>query len=84
MDNQAKELKTPLGFTSKNETNALITMPQLFDLLKLVETLSNWAMFIKQENFNADNIRYYFEEDLVEVENDKGEKIKQLRADFWN
>lgn len=93
---ETKQEKIPLGFTSKNDVNALVTMAQLFDLLRIIETLSNWGMFVKQENFNADNIRYYFQEDLVPVtdeqgnpvmiKNQKGEEVpqQQLRKDFWN
>ncbi len=76
--------KVPIGFTAKNNTTALVTMQQLFDLMRVVETLGSLTTFLKQENFNNDNIRYYFEEDIVEVENDKKEKVKQLREDFWN
>lgn len=83
---QPEEQKVPLGFTAKTESKPLITFQQFFDLIRAVDTLSGLTTFLKQENFNADNIRYYFKEDLVDVINEQGETTtqKKLREDFWN
>lgn len=79
--------RIPIGFTAKNDTSPLITFQQFFDFMRILDSMNNLLNFVKQENFNADNIRYYFPEDLVdvEVENEKGEKVmqKSLREDFW-
>jgi|SRR6187402_1797968 len=90
-----EETPTPIGLTARNETTPLITFQQFFDLMRVLDSMNNIVNFIKQENFNADNLRYYFPEDLVEVfdkegnpvmiKNQKGELVqdKQLRGDFW-
>jgi hypothetical protein len=76
--------KVPLGFTARADKPALVTFQQFFDLMRILDGMNNIINFVKQENVNADNIRYYFEEDLVETTNEKGEKTKALREDFWN
>jgi len=83
---QPEAQRVPLGFTAKTDSKPLITFQQFFDLIRAVDTLSGLTTFLKQENFNADNIRYYFKEDLEDVVNDQGEITtqKKLREDFWN
>lgn len=88
--------RTPLGFTARDDKNATVTMTQFFDLMKVVSTLSNLVNFVKQENFNNNNIKYYFQEDLVEAKDKDGNTIMTkdqegkdvpqmvLRSDFWN
>ena len=40
-------------------------------------------IFLKNENINNDNLRYYFEEDVVKTTNEKGEIVETIREDFW-
>lgn len=84
---QTEELpKTPnpIGFTAKSNTTPLITFEQFFNLMRILDTFNNLVNFVKQENFNADNIRYYFPDDLVEVTDETGKTSKQLRPNFWD
>ena len=93
---EQKESRIPLGLTAKNDTFPQINFQQFFDLMRSLDALNNVVNFIKQENFNADNIRYYFEEDLQDavdkegstilVKNNKGELVPQkiLKPDFWD
>ena len=76
--------KSPLGFTAKTDVPAFVTFQQFFDLMRVVDTLSTLVSFIKQENFKADNIRYYFDTDLVETIDENGKTVKILKEDFWN
>lgn len=88
---QEKEAPIPLGFTARTDKPTLVTSQQFFDLMKAVDVLSNIVSFIKQENVNQDNIRYYFEEDIVDAKDEQGNVIlgqdgkpqKALRPDFW-
>jgi hypothetical protein len=84
LDIDKQDQKVPLGFTARNDKPALVTFQQFFDLMRVVDSLNNLVNFVKQENFNADNIRYYFEDDLIETEDENGKKVKTLRQDFWN
>lgn len=81
---EVQQEKIPLGFTARADKPALVTFQQLFDIMRILDGMNNVVNFVKQENVNADNIRYYFEEDLVETTNEKGEKTKALRDDFWS
>ena len=77
-----QEEKLPKGLTAR--PNALpITFPQFFDLLRLADAFSHLMIFLKNENINNDNLRYYFEEDVVKTTNEKGELVETLREDFW-
>jgi hypothetical protein len=87
-----QEAKVPLGFTARTDKPVIVTSQQFFDLMKAVDVLSNIVSFIKQQNVDGDNIRYYFEEDLVDATDEQGNAIlgqdgkpqKSLRPDFWN
>jgi hypothetical protein len=89
---QQEEQKVPIGFTAKTDKSAVVTFQQFFDLMKILDNMNNVINFIKQENFNADNIRYYFPEDLTDAKDEQGNPIlnkegkpqKVLREDFWN
>lgn len=80
MENQQQ----PLGFTAKTDEAPLITFQQLFELFRLAEVVSGWALNIKQENLTKEKIKYYYKEDLVETEDEQGNKVQKLRDDFWN
>lgn len=87
----ADEQKVPLGLVSRTDSNALLTFQQLFDILRVAEAFSNLVLFLKNENLNKDLLRYYFEEDLVEAKDEKGNPIlqdgkpqKTLRSNFWD
>lgn len=89
---EQEQAPTPIGFTARTDKPMLVTSQQLFDLMKAVDVLSNIVAFLKQENVNNDNIRYYFEKDIVDAKDEQGNVIlgqdgkpqKALRADFWN
>ena len=88
---EEKKEPLPLGFTARTDNPILVTSQQFFDLMKAADVLSNIVNFIKQENVNQDNIRYYFEEDIVDAKDEQGNVIlgqdgkpqKALRPDFW-
>lgn len=80
---QEENQKVPLGFTARTDKPISITSQQFFDLMRVLDGLNNVVNFVKQENINNDNIRYYFEEDLVHTEED-GKKVSKLRDDFWD
>ena len=91
MENKKEEAPIPLGFTARTDKPIFVTSQQFFDLMKAADVLSNIVNFIKQENVNQDNIRYYFEEDIVDAKDEQGNVIlgqdgkpsKALRSDFW-
>jgi len=76
--------KSPLGFTAKTDVPAMVTFQQFFDVMRIVDTLNTLISLIKQENFKADNMRYYFDTDLVETTDENGKIVKTLREDFWS
>lgn len=88
---QEQNAPTPLGFTAMTDNPILVTSQQFFDLMKAVDVLSNIVAFVKQQNIDNDNIRYYFEEDIVDAKDKDGNVIlgqdgkpqKSLRLDFW-
>ena len=88
---QEEEAPVPIGFTARTDKPIFVTSQQFFDLMKAADVLSNIVNFIKQENVNQDNIRYYFEEDIVDAKDEQGNVIlgqdgkpsKALRSDFW-
>lgn len=90
--NKEEKKSIPLGFTAKTDAPILITSQQFFDLMKMVDVLSNIVAFIKQQNIDNNNIHYYFEEDLVDAKDQNGNTIlgqdgkpqKSLREDFWD
>ena len=91
MAKKKEEAPIPLGFTARTDKPIFVTSQQFFDLMKAADVLSNIVNFIKQENVNQDNIRYYFEEDIVDAKDEQGNVIlgqdgkpqKALRPDFW-
>lgn len=91
MEEQAKEQKIPIGFTARTDQNIILTPQQFFDMMKAMDVLSNIVAFVKQQNIDNDNIRYYFEEDIVDAKDQDGNIIlgqdgkpqKALRPDFW-
>ena len=88
---EEKKEPLPLGFTARTDNPILVTSQQFFDLMKAVDVLSNIVAFVKQQNVDNDNIRYYFEEDIVDAKDQDGNIIlgqdgkpqKSLRLDFW-
>ena len=91
MAKKKEEAPIPLGFTARTDKPIFVTSQQFFDLMKAADVLSNIVNFIKQENVNQDNIRYYFEEDIVDAKDEQGNVIlgqdgkpqKALRSNFW-
>lgn len=88
---EIKKEKIALGYVARgkkndNYVNYPVTMPPelWFDLVRAQEVINNAMLWLKQQHFENDTFRWYFEEDLVEVENEKGEKQKTIRSDFWN
>lgn len=90
------EEKIPLGLAGNPHAKPLVEMPQFFDLLKIADTLSKVVSAIKQANVDNGNVKYYFQEDLVEVKDDQGATIlipdgkggnvpqMTLNPTFWN
>jgi len=76
--NQEKEQKTPLGFTVHPEQEIRIPARLFMDMIKASSDLNNIVYHIKTHAFNTEQMKYYFEEDIVEQE---GNKL--LRPDFW-
>lgn len=98
-ENQVQEPKAqqqPLGLTANPNNPPVVTQEQFFHLMRVSEALNNLLFLMKQENLQADTIRYYFEEDLVDAKDDKGNVIlikdkegkdvpqKSLTPDFWS
>ena len=71
--------KVPIGFTARVDSPILVTPQQFFDLMKATDVLGNIIAYIKQQNIDNDNIRYYFEEDLIDAKDEKGSAINSSR-----
>lgn len=78
MSKKKEEQKSPLGFVANPNQNISVSPQAIMELLKAINTVNNIGFHLRNELFNTDQIRYYFEDDLIEVEGQK-----QLRTDFW-
>jgi len=70
-----EEKTAPLGLTARDDVYAKISMPEFFHLMKTADALVNLMAHLKQVNIQEDNIRYYFEENLEEVKDEKGNPV---------
>jgi hypothetical protein len=81
VENQQSSEKIPLGFVAKDDTNPVISFQDFFDVMRLTETLSNLVFKLKQENFEKGAMKYYFEEDLVDVVDKDGNPVYVKKQD---
>jgi hypothetical protein len=94
-----KKQKEPIGFASRHpdhpeyqKYSVLIPSAMFLNMLGAVESLMHSMYLLKEENISNGTFKWYTEEDLEFVKDEKGETlldkqgnpIKKIREDFWD
>lgn len=74
-----KKEENPIGFVARPDS-IQVDPVVLMNILKATNTLNQLVFQLKQELFNTDQLRYYFEKDIEKVE---GTEQVKLKDNFW-
>lgn len=92
---QEKAPPMPVGISGNPKTNAQLNWREFHELKMSISNMLDFLIHVEQRELEQGNLKYFFEEDLVEkqafdkegnpVKNEKGEHVtyKDLRDDFW-